>query len=114
MKLEGQADAKEGSFTFFTFHVDSAAMGLEDHFGMEHSDPDAGLLCCAEWAEERALDKVRAHPTPGIGNADYSPAVSLSGFNKNPTSGRHRFSGIEQQIGHYLLHLDRIQPDFRQ
>src|ERR1039458_3499918 len=53
-----QQDAESGAFARLAFDFDSAAVGLDDHFGVEHSDANTLFLGGLKRAKEGALNEL--------------------------------------------------------
>src|ERR1039457_4259993 len=112
--LHRQQDAEGGAFTGFAFDFDSAAVGLDDHLGVEHSDANTLFLGGLKRAKEGALNELGAHPATVVADAQDYPTVPSAGFHTNHPARPQGFPGIKDEVREDLLNLRRVEPDLWQ
>src|ERR1035441_1042522 len=109
-----QQDAKSGAFARLAFDFDSAAVGLNDHLGVEHSDANTLFLGGLKRSKQGVLNEIGAHPATVVADAQNHPAVPLAGFHSNYPARHQGFTGVKHQVRKDFLNLRRVQPHLGQ
>src|ERR1035441_9121429 len=67
-----QQDAESGAFARLAFDFDSAAVGLDDHLGMEHSDANTLFLGGLKRSKQGSLNEISAHPATVVRSEEHT------------------------------------------
>src|ERR1035438_9912216 len=109
-----QQDAESGAFARLAFDFDSAAVGLDDHFGVEHSNANTLFLGGLKRSKQGALNEIGTHSATIVADAQNHPAVRLAGFHPNDPARPQGFPGVKHQVRKDFLYLRRVQPHLGQ
>src|SRR5215469_6571116 len=107
----GKAYPKRSALTLLAFHLDTAAVRLDDHLGLKHADAEPFLLCALKRAEQGVLQKSRAHSAAVVPDCEDDAVREMLCADADTASRPNRVPRIEHQIGHDVLNLFAVSPD---
>src|ERR1044071_8138313 len=113
-RLRGKQDTESRAFAGLAVHFDSAPVGLDNHFALEHADADALLFRGLKWTEERAMHELRRHAAAVVRDGEDHAAVALAGLDADLTARADGFPGVQHQVGNDVANLSRVQMEFWQ
>src|SRR5215471_10080426 len=108
---DGKAHPKRGALTLLAFHLDTAAVRLDDHLGLKHADAEPFLLGALKRVEQGVLQESHAHSAAVVPDSENDAVAEMLRADADTASRPNRVPRVEHQIGHNALNLFAVSPD---
>jgi len=108
-------DHAEGStLAGLALDLNATSVSFDYHSGLEQANAEPLLFRGVKRTVERVLQESRTHAAAIVRHSKNGVTISLARLNPDLASLSNCFSGIEEQIGDYILKAFRIRENVRQ